>query len=311
VDGDVVVVALHPVDRWEGGGGATNHNHTTNGDDDDPMGNDGGSNGNRNQTKRHGGAVLAEETAEPTLRDETNVTDEIEVCASGTNGTDTVVSLRKPTGRVVGIVRRNFRRDYCGSIYSVASSSSSSSNKDTSTKEPNQTSSHSTIDPDPNSRSSLSAKYETEHPDGTVTCLFFAVDLRVPPVLIRTTQRDRLVGKRILIAIDSWPVDSEFPLGHYVRTIGESGEKGVETEVLLHEFDIPCDPFPVKVGLFSVLYFVRWGGTVWECVLLFFGVRVILSNDTCSSDTMIKIRKRNLRVDTILYSTKRNKLNSK
>ncbi len=54
--------------------------------------------------------------------------------------------------------------------------------------------------------------------------------------------------KRILIAIDSWPADSPFPLGHYVKTMGDTGSKDVETEVLLHEHNIPCDPFPAKVS---------------------------------------------------------------
>ena len=34
--------------------------------------------------------------------------------------------------------------------------------------------------------------------------------------------------------MDSWPADSPYPLGHYVRTIGLAGSKDVETQVLLH-----------------------------------------------------------------------------
>eukprot|EP00957_Ditylum_brightwellii_P088250 6723226-Ditylum_brightwellii.AAC.1 len=95
-------------------------------------------------------------------------------------------------------------------------------------------------------REKITSENEIEHPDGTTTCVFFAVDNRVPPILIRTTQRDRLLGKRLLVAIDSWPAESKYPLGHYVKTIGDAGKKDVETEVLLHEHDIPCDPFPAK-----------------------------------------------------------------
>ena len=48
--------------------------------------------------------------------------------------------------------------------------------------------------------------------------------------------------------MDSWPADSEFPLGHYVQTLGAAGTKDTETQVLLQEFRIPCEPFPAKVG---------------------------------------------------------------
>ena len=53
---------------------------------------------------------------------------------------------------------------------------------------------------------------------------------QIPPVLVQTTQRDR-----IFIAIDSWTSDSQFPLGHFVRTLGDIGVTDVEKEVLLHE----------------------------------------------------------------------------
>ena len=44
-----------------------------------------------------------------------------------------------------------------------------------------------------------------------------------------TTQRERLVGMRILVSIDSWPIDSEYPLGHYIQTLGGTGTKEAET----------------------------------------------------------------------------------
>jgi exosome complex exonuclease DIS3/RRP44 len=141
--------------------------------------------------------------------------------------------MRRPTGRVVGVIRRSFRQNYCGSIYTV---SSLEEDDDTAIEPRKRT-----------EREAIADEHEVEHSDGTTTCVFFAVDGRVPPILLRTSQRDRLLGHRILVAIDSWPVDSRYPLGHYVKTIGESGNKDVETEVLLHEHNIPCDPFPAKV----------------------------------------------------------------
>ena len=71
-------------------------------------------------------------------------------------------------------------------------------------------------------------------------CLFVPVDRKVPKIRITTRQQETLMDKRIVIAIDSWPADSRFPHGHYVRTIGVIGDKATETEVLLLEHDIPC-----------------------------------------------------------------------
>jgi exosome complex exonuclease DIS3/RRP44 len=202
VDGDVVVVELHSVHLWK----TQEENELKSG---------------RNEKEC---ATIAEETAEPSVRDELNVQDTVDIKEGGS---------RKPTGKVVGIIRRNFRKNYCGSIYSLL-------NKEKPVTDIQKVTQYT-------ERDAIADEYEVEHPDGTITCVFFAVDARVPPVLVRTTQRDRLIGKRILIAIDSWPADSEYPLGHYIRTIGETGVKDVETEVLLHEHNIPCDPFPAKV----------------------------------------------------------------
>jgi exosome complex exonuclease DIS3/RRP44 len=52
---------------------------------------------------------------------------------------------------------------------------------------------------------------------------------------------------RFLVSIDSWPANSKYPLGHYVSTLGEAGDKEVETKVLLHEYKIPFEAFSAKV----------------------------------------------------------------
>ena len=39
------------------------------------------------------------------------------------------------------------------------------------------------------------------------------------------------MDKRLVCTIDSWPVDSQYPLGHYVRALGQIGDKDTETEV--------------------------------------------------------------------------------
>lgn len=51
------------------------------------------------------------------------------------------------------------------------------------------------------------------------------------------------MDKRIVVAIDGWEVDSQFPSGHYVKTIGTIGDRDTETDVLLLENDINTQPF--------------------------------------------------------------------
>jgi exosome complex exonuclease DIS3/RRP44 len=96
-------------------------------------------------------------------------------------------------------------------------------------------------------RERIAFENEREHPDGTTTCVFFPVDTKVPPILIRTSQRESFLGQRIIVAMDSWPSNSPYPLGHYVQTIGPAGSKDVETQVLLQQFKIPHEPFPAAV----------------------------------------------------------------
>jgi exosome complex exonuclease DIS3/RRP44 len=90
---------------------------------------------------------------------------------------------------------------------------------------------------------------EPEEGNDVVTerVLVSPVDKKVPRILIRTRQREELLDKRILVAIDDWPATSAQPLGHYVRTMGTIGDKAVETEVLLLEWDIPSSVFSAKV----------------------------------------------------------------
>lgn len=237
VDGDMVAIQLHPVHLWniatrqELSVGPSS-NLTT--EDDEPP-------------------KIAMDTAEPTIQDEDNVQEIILVPASIVDSTTSKegvtqpdmsnVSLRslKPTGKVIGILRRNFRQNYCGSIYSHAIMGREIK------KEDGNEDITSSVLVTSSEREEIAKAYEEEHADGTATCVFFAVDKRVPPILIRTSQRERLLGQRILVAMDSWPITSRYPLGHYVKALGSIGNVSVETQVVLHEFNIPCDPFPAKV----------------------------------------------------------------
>ncbi|KAI9331135.1 exosome complex exonuclease RRP44, partial [Pilaira anomala] len=79
------------------------------------------------------------------------------------------------------------------------------------------------------------------------TVIFRAIDRRIPPIKIRTAQASALVGNRIVVSIDSWPVNSGVPLGHFVKTLGSSGDRETETEVLLLEHNVPYQEFSKRI----------------------------------------------------------------
>jgi len=109
-------------------------------------------------------------------------------------------------GKVVGIIRRNWRR-YCGSI----------------------------------SEDDAKKTFQSDR------VLIVPVETKIPRIRIRTRQLDLIKNKRILVSIDSWDRYSNFPEGHFVKVIGEIGDKETETTVLLHEHDIPTLEFSKKV----------------------------------------------------------------
>ena len=198
VDGDVVAISLNPLSKW-----LSSSDHSI-----------------VQATKRMESGI-ATETAEPSQRDLTNVPDTILT-------EDEQKSLR-PTGKVVGILRRNFA-NYAGSIFERSAQNAGGLSKG-----------------EISEQERIATECEVGHPDGSSTCVFFPVDRKIPPILIRTTQRERFLGQRIVVAMDSWPAYSPYPLGHYVDTIGPAGSKDVETKIILQEFKIAHDPFPAAV----------------------------------------------------------------
>jgi exosome complex exonuclease DIS3/RRP44 len=114
-----------------------------------------------------------------------------------------------PTGVVVGIIKRNWR-PYCGTI-------------------------------------DASSVQATSTVTSIQTVFFWSMDKRIPKIRIRTRQAQTLIGKRIVVSMDSWEKNSKYPSGHYVRTLGNVGDKNTETEVLLLEHDVPFVPFSPAV----------------------------------------------------------------
>lgn len=116
----------------------------------------------------------------------------------------------QPTARVVGIIKRNWRQ-YVGHIDQQSVSSSAKQGR----------------------------KQET--------VFLIPMDKKVPKIRIRTRQAGELLGKRILVTIDSWDRESRHPVGHFVRSLGELESKAAETEALLLEYDVQYRPFPKTV----------------------------------------------------------------
>ena len=115
----------------------------------------------------------------------------------------------QPTARVVGVMKRNWRQ-YVGHVDSSSSSISKQGRKQQ-------------------------------------TVFLIPMDKRIPKIRIRTRQADELMGKRVLVTIDSWDQESRYPVGHFVRSLGELETKSAETEALLLEYDVQYRPFPKAV----------------------------------------------------------------
>ena len=114
----------------------------------------------------------------------------------------------QPTARVVGVVRRNWRQ-YVGVI---------------------------------NSGSNTIVQSQRQ-----AVVFLMPMDKRIPKIRIRTRQAADLLGKRVVATIDAWDRDSRYPVGHFIRTLGELETKEAETEALLLEFDVQYQPFPQTV----------------------------------------------------------------
>ncbi|XP_032512686.2 exosome complex exonuclease RRP44 [Danaus plexippus] len=82
---------------------------------------------------------------------------------------------------------------------------------------------------------------------GATRHLFTPAEKRIPRVRIETRQSDILISQRILVALDSWPRNSRYPLGHFVRSLGPIGDKDAENEVILLEHDVPHARFSEAV----------------------------------------------------------------
>ena len=177
VDGDVVYVEVLPESEWKGASEAVLESEATQRDDDARDSDD-------------------DEEAQPLGRSD----------QEALRSEPAAPAERQPTGRVVGVARRNWR-SY------VAHIDASSVNE-----------------------SGLARL-------GPQTLFASPVDRRVPRIKMRTRQARELLGQKILVAMDEWRSTSRYPEGHFVRALGATESKAAEQESLLLEHDVPYRPF--------------------------------------------------------------------
>ncbi|KAF5369035.1 hypothetical protein D9758_002962 [Tetrapyrgos nigripes] len=180
VQGDVIVVEVFDEKEWKAPADEVIDAETTlKNDDAEDSGEEGDENGEE---------VMAEESR--ILRSEAQA----------------AASERQPTGRVVGVIKRNWRAYVCH------------------------------ID-----TTSLTSTLTTSL--STQTVFATPVSRLLPRIRLRTRQAPSLLNQKILVTIDRWDTTSRYPEGHFVRTLGQVESKEAEQESLLLEFEVPYRPF--------------------------------------------------------------------
>lgn len=83
--------------------------------------------------------------------------------------------------------------------------------------------------------------------EDTTRHIFVPADRKIPRIRIETRQAAKLQNQRIVVTIDSWPRNSRYPHGHFVRSLGPLGNMATENEVILLEHDVPHCKFSEEV----------------------------------------------------------------
>jgi exoribonuclease R len=65
----------------------------------------------------------------------------------------------------------------------------------------------------------------------------------MPQCIVKSAKPEALENKRIIVRIADWKQSSPFPIGQFVKIIGEEGKIGTETNMILHEFNVDQRPF--------------------------------------------------------------------
>nr|CUU99529.1 hypothetical transcript [Hymenolepis microstoma] len=68
-------------------------------------------------------------------------------------------------------------------------------------------------------------------------------DRRIPRVRIFTSEPAKLNGYRFVVRLDRWDASSNYPCGHFVRSLGPIGDLETETQTILVEHNLAHRPF--------------------------------------------------------------------
>ncbi|XP_008291591.1 DIS3-like exonuclease 1 [Stegastes partitus] len=154
---------------------------------------------NRNRAV-HGDVVVVELLPKSEWRGKTTALSE----GQADEKSEDEASRPMPTGRVVGVLQRNWR-DYVVTFPTRDGTQSQSRNSQ--------------------------------------RILAIPWDRRIPKIRISTQQADALQDHRVVVRIDSWESTSLYPNGHSVRVLGRAGELETEVQTILMENCIHVPPF--------------------------------------------------------------------
>ncbi|KAI8324308.1 RNB-domain-containing protein [Martensiomyces pterosporus] len=82
------------------------------------------------------------------------------------------------------------------------------------------------------------ATLQVDDPGSGSRHLAVPVDITVPKIRIHYMDTASIAGLYIVVAIDEWPADSQYPQGHFIRALGPVGDLDTEIDVILVERQI-------------------------------------------------------------------------
>eukprot|EP00931_Biecheleriopsis_adriatica_P073849 TRINITY_DN4805_c0_g1_i1.p1 TRINITY_DN4805_c0_g1~~TRINITY_DN4805_c0_g1_i1.p1 ORF type:complete len:1041 (+),score=211.65 TRINITY_DN4805_c0_g1_i1:97-3219(+) len=119
----------------------------------------------------------------------------------------------RPKGRVVGIIKRNWR-EYCGTLKPLHAERQDEAGPSSYNKSDR---------------------------------VFIPADARLPNIVIQTRHSNNLENKRIVVVLDGWDRFNHYPSGHWTKILGDVGDRNVESMVILHEHGVITREFSESV----------------------------------------------------------------
>lgn len=129
-------------------------------------------------------------------------------------------SKKLPVGRIKGILRK-FRTQFCGTIINKSDLAEKRVNNITEDIYQN----------------AIANNFE----------IFIPIDSKFPNFYIKLHKPEFYFNKRIVIKYDTWNINQTYPIGHFIKTLGNVNDVKVENEVILLEHSVDVNPFSQKI----------------------------------------------------------------